>query len=425
MITRDLIGLKLDAQATALSALFGADRPAAAIRDHRDQLAAGGLARLRELEAAAANVYFATWSRHWVAPFIERDQDRIPEHWHGFAGRSSVLDYGRSPRKAADPLNAILNYAYAIAEAESTLAIAAVGLDPGLGLLHSDKRNRDSLTFDLLEPLRPHVDHHLLTLLARRRVRAADFHETRAGSCRVLSPLTHEIAEAATRWSVLAAHLAEQVAHNLARSSGKPIALTTPLTGRAARAAQPRASTRRGRRDAHAVAPPPGCCRTCGETLTDARRQLCPTCWPITRARLARERTKENVKRLAELRQQGANPSNTPEVRARRSATLSRRKAEERAWDATHAPPALDFARDVLPGLAEVPLSVIQKATGISEAGCSRIRSGKLTPHARHWAPLALFSSRPTAVSLGLGGCSCVRVPPRRRRRSGTGRTVR
>lgn len=394
-ITRDLIGLKLDAQATTLSALFGADRPAAAIRDHRDQLAAAGLSRMRELEAAAANIYFATWTRHWVAPFIERDQDRIPEHWHGFAGRGSVLDYGRSPRKAADPLNAILNYAYAIAEAETTLAAAAVGLDPGLGLLHSDKKNRDSLTMDLLEPLRPNIDHHLLTLLARRRLRTADLHETRDGNCRVLAPLTHEIAEASAGWSVLAARLAEQVAHNLARSSGKPIALTTPLTGRAARTAQPRASTRRARRDPKPAAPPPASCRTCGETLTDARRQLCPNCWPITRARLASERVKAAQEALAAQRSAGVDPTNRPQAAAKRSESLSRRKREELTW--VYQPDNEDWTKqryvaEVLPLLADIPLSSIRQATGLSISACSQIRSGKLTPHRRHWEALHRLS---------------------------------
>jgi hypothetical protein len=38
-------------------------------------------------------------------------------------------------------------------EAETRLAISALGMDPGLGLgLHTDTANRDSLVFDVLEP---------------------------------------------------------------------------------------------------------------------------------------------------------------------------------------------------------------------------------------------------------------------------------
>ena len=39
---------------------------------------------------------------------------------------------------------AILNYLYAVLEAESRIALLAIGLDPGIGILHTDQRARDS-----------------------------------------------------------------------------------------------------------------------------------------------------------------------------------------------------------------------------------------------------------------------------------------
>jgi hypothetical protein len=45
-------------------------------------------------------------------------------------------------RLAASPVNAILNYLYALLEAECRLAIAALGLDPEMGVLHMDTINR-------------------------------------------------------------------------------------------------------------------------------------------------------------------------------------------------------------------------------------------------------------------------------------------
>ena len=45
--------------------------------------------------------------------------------------------------------------------AESRLAAVAMGLDPGIGLLHVDAPNRDSLACDLMEPVRPSVDGQL------------------------------------------------------------------------------------------------------------------------------------------------------------------------------------------------------------------------------------------------------------------------
>jgi CRISPR/Cas system-associated endonuclease Cas1 len=47
----------------------------------------------------------------------------------------------------------MLNYLYAIVEFEARLAAAELGLDPGLGVLHKDTPNRDSLACDL--PARP------------------------------------------------------------------------------------------------------------------------------------------------------------------------------------------------------------------------------------------------------------------------------
>jgi len=39
---------------------------------------------------------------------------------------------------------AVLNYLYAILEAEARLAASELGLDPGLGVLHRDTPNRDA-----------------------------------------------------------------------------------------------------------------------------------------------------------------------------------------------------------------------------------------------------------------------------------------
>jgi hypothetical protein len=50
------------------------------------------------------------------------------------------------------------------------------------------------------------------------------------------------------------------------------------------------------------------------------------------------------------------------------------------------------FYEEVLPHLAEVPLSKLERATGLSNSACSRIRRGKMTPHPRHWDALAALA---------------------------------
>ena len=77
---------------------------------------------------------------------------RIPAHWAAISPRTS----GRRERvrDATDPFNAVLNYCYTLLEVETRIACEAVGLDPDLGLLHTDDRLRESFIYDLLEPLR-------------------------------------------------------------------------------------------------------------------------------------------------------------------------------------------------------------------------------------------------------------------------------
>ena len=81
---------------------------------------------------------------------------RIPGHWAFVSVRTS----GRRERvrEATDPFNALLNYGYTLLEVETRIACEASGLDPDLGLLHTDDRLRESFIYDLMEPARCTVD---------------------------------------------------------------------------------------------------------------------------------------------------------------------------------------------------------------------------------------------------------------------------
>lgn len=70
-------------------------------------------------------------------------------------------------------------------------------------------------------------------------------------------------------------------------------------------------------------------------------------------------------------------------------------KAAEAAWDTEHADAPRDpawYSEHVQPHLVSLPLSRLQAATGLSLSACSRIRAGKLLPHARHWPALLCLS---------------------------------
>jgi CRISPR/Cas system-associated endonuclease Cas1 len=89
---------------------------------------------IRRCEAHAALAYWRVWHT-LVLQYPRSDSQRVPEHWCAFGSRISPLT--KSPRLAVNPANAMLNYLYAILESEARLAISELGLDPGLGVLHS------------------------------------------------------------------------------------------------------------------------------------------------------------------------------------------------------------------------------------------------------------------------------------------------
>jgi hypothetical protein len=142
----------------------------------------------------------------------------VPEHWLTFGRRHSLIS-NPTPRRAINPANAILNYLYAILEAEARIAALRMGLDPGLGVLHADQRARDSLPCDLMEAVRPKVDAFVLELLASRTFRKTDLFETREGICRLMPPFTHELAETSALWARELGPVTERVAKELFAST--------------------------------------------------------------------------------------------------------------------------------------------------------------------------------------------------------------
>jgi hypothetical protein len=125
--------------------------------------------------------------------FPKNDLPRIPDHWCSFGARVSPLT--GSPRLAANPPNAILNYLYSVLESEARLAAAALGLDPGLGVLHVDTSARDSLACDLMEPVRSEIDAYLLDWITRQPLRREWFSEQRDGNCRLAGSFAVRLSE--------------------------------------------------------------------------------------------------------------------------------------------------------------------------------------------------------------------------------------
>lgn len=228
-IARDLIRQKLAGQLSVLESL----RDNLAIETVKSAIAEIPQTRnvdaLRLLESQAALAYWEAW-RYLDVLFVYRDKPRVPEHWLAFGVRRSLLTH--NPRKATNPANAILNYLYAILEAEARIASLTMGLDPGIGVMHADLRARDSFVCDLMEPVRPKVDNFVLDLLQHRAFKKNDFFETREGVCRVMPPFTQTLIDTSPRWAKELAPIAESVAKRLLSGAKNGIgrALPTPLT---------------------------------------------------------------------------------------------------------------------------------------------------------------------------------------------------
>ena len=307
---------------------------------------------------------------------MQRHQPKVPDHWTTFGTRGST--FGTGGRLAINPANAILNYLYALLEAETTLATQAAGLDPGLGVLHVDQQMRASFALDIMETIRPEVDGYVLDLLEGHTFRAGDFTETRTGVTRVNPPLTHQLSQTLGLWYDLVAPNIELAIRILTKGADKD----THLTQKNRRPVNLTDATKRN---------PPALDRThcleCGAPTTKARK-LCDSCRDARRgnARLVR---------LAELREAGDDPAHGGAAAERRGATNSEHQTQVSRWNRDHdRPVSEEFEKTILPGLQAIRLADIAEATGLTLGYCSFIRRGIKTPHPRHWPHLEVLIER-------------------------------
>jgi len=96
------------------------------------------------------------------------------------------------------------------------------------------------------------------------------------------------------------------------------------------------------------------------------------------------------------MRRDGKDPMSRPEPKKRLGQANTRRREEAAAWDAAHARPDPEiFRREILPGLADVPLGAMMRATGLSKRYVWLIRRGGYVPHPRHWEALLEVAREP------------------------------
>jgi CRISP-associated protein Cas1 len=121
-------------------------------------------AELMAFEGSAAKVYFGIFD------------DLILQQKEDFHFKE------RSRRPPLDNINSLLSFLYTLLTNECVSALEAVGLDPFVGFLHTERPGRPSLALDLMEELRPVIaDRLALSLVNRRQISGKGFTRKESG----------------------------------------------------------------------------------------------------------------------------------------------------------------------------------------------------------------------------------------------------
>lgn len=123
------------------------------------------MSQLRGYEGEAASIYFGVLDQL----ILQQKKDFV------FSGRNK--------RPPLDNINAMLSFAYTLLTSMMASALEAVGLDPYVGFMHTDRPGRASLALDLIEELRPvFADRFVLTLINKRMVTKKEFIQKENGA---------------------------------------------------------------------------------------------------------------------------------------------------------------------------------------------------------------------------------------------------
>jgi CRISPR-associated protein Cas1 len=386
VLTRWLLDRRLADQARVAASLLSRPDVAESIEALRPELASvETTSDALRVEGNAALAYWSGWSAV-TATFAPRDRARLPQHWAAFGGRRSPLAAEAptaSNRHAGDVTNGLLNFGYWLAQSEATIALLSMGLDPAMGLCHSNDLNRPAGALDLLEAGRGEVEEAVLRLVGERTLRKSSFVESRTGEIRLAAPLAHEVASVLS--PVLRAMLGpvaeELAARLLPLVEGRTrISVPTPLSrARHGRTARP---------SAESFAP---ACRGCGIIFPpgERKRSWCGACLPEIR----RSRDLHEVGPARRRRRASTKPY-ASEAAAARAEAMRRQTMEQRRWEEAHKgmalpdPSAFEPIRAALTGFRDADVAA---AIGVSKSMAGQVRRGK-TPHLRHWAALSALA---------------------------------
>jgi CRISP-associated protein Cas1 len=161
---------------------------------------------LLAFEGSIASDYFRVWTEiplKWKA----LKHHPIPDDWSKYRSRVALRygillhsNGGAYNRGASHPVNAMLNYAYAVLIARTQIRLVAEGYDPTLGIMHQKqglKGISPAFALDRMEPMRPVVDRAVLQLINQTTFSGADFAIQNDGVCRLNPELARRVAQLA------------------------------------------------------------------------------------------------------------------------------------------------------------------------------------------------------------------------------------
>ena len=183
-IAREIVRAKIEAEASHAASRdpFNAN----AIVEWLPKLnSADTVPQIITIEAQAALAY---WRAFKDAGLRETKGGNLPRSWLRFANRNKGAQF-LGNKHASHPINAMLNYAYVVEAGRLAKALAARGLGLPIGFLHSDKKGRNSLVWDAIEPLRPAIDARVFGYIAQREFARSDFPQTGAATFRLARPI--------------------------------------------------------------------------------------------------------------------------------------------------------------------------------------------------------------------------------------------
>ncbi len=110
---------------------------------------------IMKIEADASNLYFKNWKfiKEW--------------NWNGRHGRVSGKNY-----KAVDPINAMLNFGYALLAQRMSEILLKRGFELSIGFMHQYELNKpywNMLAYDFIEPYRTWIDRQVMEMISGLR----------------------------------------------------------------------------------------------------------------------------------------------------------------------------------------------------------------------------------------------------------------